>query len=256
MFGLRHHPATAPHSGRGRGGPAGMPQREPALAGQLAGRPSSAVPGGGLDQLLAAGGPPSASAEGLRRDCPPVHAPVAGTPNGVIALHPEATADPQTLRWVVSHRVLPFAGSLDRAPGLDDLIGTVIATVKVGPDAVTITLAPDHSWRDDGGAVRSGLLRALEHTDAWVGGTDARILSGDDALAVCAAELIDGPIGDIARAHGGHIALAGVDAGVVTVKMSGACRGCPAAVITMHQRLENQLRRRVPGLVDVRSING
>ena len=193
---------------------------------------------------------------GGRMDCPPLRDPSSATPPGVIALHPEATDDPATLRWVVSHHILPFAGTLASAPGLDDLLADRVSRVVVGPDTLLVTLAPGSDWAELGPVVRRALMRALGHTDAWVGAADARVLSGDDALGVCADELIEGPIGDIARAHGGHIALAGVQDGVVTVKMAGACRGCPAAVITMHQRLEHQLRRRVPGLVDVRSING
>ena len=55
-------------------------------------------------------------------------------------------------------------------------------------------------------------------------------------------------MGEIAAAHGGSIELVGARDGVVTVRMHGACRGCPAAVLTMRQRLETQLRRRVPGM--------
>ncbi len=151
---------------------------------------------------------------------------------------------------------MPFAGTLESAPGLDDLDAGLVSDVVVGPDNLLVTLAEGHTWSRVGAQVRGALMRALHHTDKWVGGPDARALTTDDALAVVADELIVGPIGDIARAHGGHIDLVGVEGGVVNVKMSGACKGCPAAVITMHQRLENQLRRRVPGLVDVRSVNG
>ncbi|MEA5655872.1 NifU family protein, partial [Cutibacterium granulosum] len=100
-------------------------------------------------------------------------------------------------------------------------------------------------------AVRSALGRALSETTRWQGGDDSRELDDDAALAMFATELIDGPIGEIARAHGGSIELVSANKGVVSVRMSGACRGCPAAAITMHQRLKHQLRRRFPDLREV-----
>ncbi|SER90263.1 Fe-S cluster biogenesis protein NfuA, 4Fe-4S-binding domain [Propionibacterium cyclohexanicum] len=171
--------------------------------------------------------------------------------SAVISVHPERTANPDTLRWVVCHIPMPFAGPLQTAPGLGELIGTVVSRARVNADSIDITLAPGHDWRADGAAVRHGLVVALARTDEWVGGADASRLGPDDVLRLCACELIDGPVGAIATVHGGSIELVDVSDGVVTVRMHGACRGCPAAAITMHQRLESQLRRKVPSLREV-----
>ncbi|MCH5676834.1 NifU family protein [Streptomyces sp. CME 23] len=40
----------------------------------------------------------------------------------------------------------------------------------------------------------------------------------------------------------------------VTVRLGGSCHRCPAAWITLHQRLERRLRRRHPGLREVRHV--
>lgn len=168
--------------------------------------------------------------------------------NQVISVHPERTDDAATLRWVVCHIPMPFAGTLAGAPGLDALLSEVIDEVRVNADSLDVTLRPGHGWRREGARVRHGLVTALAHTQEWSGGADARRLGPDDVLRLCACELIDGPVGGIATAHGGRIELVGVEDGVVTVRMHGACRGCPAAVITMHHRLESQLRRKVPSL--------
>lgn len=170
------------------------------------------------------------------------------TPQRLISVHPERTDDPSTLRWVVCHQSLPFAGELVAAPGLDELSGAMIERMVAMPGAVDITLSEGHDWRRDGSTVRHALVEALAHTCEWTGGPDAQQLGPDDVLRICAGELIDGPIGDIATAHGGSIELVSATDGVVSVRMHGACRGCPAAAITMHQRLESQLRRKVPGL--------
>ena len=74
----------------------------------------------------------------------------------------------------------------------------------------------------------------------------------------CADELIAGPVGAVAAMHGGSIELVDVTLHcgqrTVDVAMKGACRGCPAAVITLHQRLERQLSLRLREPVSVREM--
>ena len=70
----------------------------------------------------------------------------------------------------------------------------------------------------------------------------------DDALRAAAQDLLAGELGSFAASHGGRIDLADVRDSVVTVRLGGACHGCPAARVTLRQRLEDRLRRRCPGL--------
>lgn len=52
-----------------------------------------------------------------------------------------------------------------------------------------------------------------------------------------------------ARSHGGEIELVGVsEAGDVTIRLRGACRGCPMAGLTLKHGIEEQLRTLVPGV--------
>lgn len=67
------------------------------------------------------------------------------------------------------------------------------------------------------------------------------------AVARCVAEYRP-----LIRADGGDITLVSVtDAGVVRVRLHGACVGCPAAQITLHQGLERYLRERI---AEVRAV--
>lgn len=53
-------------------------------------------------------------------------------------------------------------------------------------------------------------------------------------------------------AHGGDVELVDVDdAGVVSVRLVGACRGCPGAMMTLRLGVERILRERVPGVTEV-----
>lgn len=169
-------------------------------------------------------------------------------------IHPERTGDDAVLRWAVHGVELPFVGPLVAAPGLDDLLGAELSSVEVVPGALLVTAAPGSDWRELGPRVRTALIRALGRVGSWTPGPGAQQLDADGTLRWCARELIDGPVGEIATAHGGSIELVDAHDGVVTVRMHGACKGCPAAVITMKQRLETQLRLRVPGMRAVEEI--
>lgn len=182
----------------------------------------------------------------------------------MIPVHPVAGPDERTVRWKIPPGTLPVRGMACSAPQelgrrLDD--GTV-TRVDVGEDHVDVVLAAGLSWRAEGAGIRSALLAALEAPAEWqTTGTPTLLAeepSGDDEdldarLTAAARAALDGEVGELARSHGGAIELESVAGGVVTVRMSGACHGCPAAGITLHARLERILREQCPGLHEVRS---
>lgn len=52
-----------------------------------------------------------------------------------------------------------------------------------------------------------------------------------------------------ARSHGGEIELVNVnEEGDVTIRLRGACKGCPMSELTLKHGIEEGLRSRVPGL--------
>lgn len=53
----------------------------------------------------------------------------------------------------------------------------------------------------------------------------------------------------LARSHGGEIELVDVDEGVVTVRLHGACHGCPSSTATLRGGIERVLVERLPGFV-------
>jgi Fe-S cluster biogenesis protein NfuA len=124
-----------------------------------------------------------------------------------------------------------------------------LAEIRVEPGAV-VTVLGTGSWSRAGTRVRSALHAALAESAGWSSPGSAH-LPDDEALRVAAAALLAGPVGQFAQSHGGNIELVGAGEGVVMVRPAGACHGCPAARHTLRQRLENQLRRRHPGLRSV-----
>jgi Fe-S cluster biogenesis protein NfuA len=53
---------------------------------------------------------------------------------------------------------------------------------------------------------------------------------------------------------GGNVELLDIEEGVVTLRMMGACGGCPMSTMTLKRGIEERLRALVPGIVRVDAI--
>ena len=164
-----------------------------------------------------------------------------------IPLHAEQViGEPQAVRWVVPAGRLP-AGRIIGAPGrLGDLFadGTLSAGL-VEHTAVWLWLRDDLSWSALGADVRAALQDALADPAGWT--LEA---APGDVLERITTDLLDGPVGDFVRSHGGTVSAQRCGA-AVTVRLGGACEHCPAAGLTLHQRLMDELHRRCPDLVEI-----
>ncbi len=56
------------------------------------------------------------------------------------------------------------------------------------------------------------------------------------------------------QADGGDIEFIGVENGIVSVKMQGACKDCPGRDMTLSMTVEPMLKERVPGIRAVIAI--
>src|ERR671915_227796 len=56
--------------------------------------------------------------------------------------------------------------------------------------------------------------------------------------AVLAEEALDS-VRPYVESHGGRVELVGLDNGVVTVRMSGACHGCAGSAVTLQRGIED-----------------
>lgn len=58
------------------------------------------------------------------------------------------------------------------------------------------------------------------------------------------------------QGHGGDVELVGVDDDkTVRVRLQGACRGCPGAMMTMRMGIERILKERVPDIKQVVAVS-
>jgi Fe-S cluster biogenesis protein NfuA len=56
------------------------------------------------------------------------------------------------------------------------------------------------------------------------------------------------------QADGGDVELVNVKAGVVTVRLKGACGGCPMAAMTLKNGIERVLKEEIPEVKQVVAI--
>ena len=77
----------------------------------------------------------------------------------------------------------------------------------------------------------------------------------NDTLKDNVAKVLD-TIRPLLQADGGDIELVAVDdaTGKVSVRLQGACKGCPSAGMTLKMGVERHLKERVPGVSEVVAV--
>ena len=63
-----------------------------------------------------------------------------------------------------------------------------------------------------------------------------------------------GKIRPMLQADGGDVELVDVEAGIVKVRLTGACKGCPMATITLKNGIEKLLKKEIPEVKEVISV--
>jgi Fe-S cluster biogenesis protein NfuA len=56
------------------------------------------------------------------------------------------------------------------------------------------------------------------------------------------------------QADGGDVVLVDVEDGIVSLKLTGACDGCPMASMTLRNGIERVLREQIPELKEVVAV--
>jgi Fe-S cluster biogenesis protein NfuA len=67
-------------------------------------------------------------------------------------------------------------------------------------------------------------------------------------------ELALAKIRPLLQRDGGDIELVEITDGVVKVRLTGACKGCPMSQMTLKQGVEKLLMKEVPGLKSVEAV--
>src|SRR5581483_4190035 len=75
----------------------------------------------------------------------------------------------------------------------------------------------------------------------------------DASLAERVRYVLESEVNPQIAAHGGRVALVGVEAGnIVVLRFGGGCHGCSMVDVTLKQGIERTLRARLPEIAEVR----
>ena len=56
------------------------------------------------------------------------------------------------------------------------------------------------------------------------------------------------------QADGGDVELVDVENGIVKVRLTGACAGCPMSQMTLKQGIEGYIKKAIPEILSVESV--
>lgn len=130
-----------------------------------------------------------------------------------------------------------------------------VSKVFFGSDFITVTKSDDYAWsvlKPDVFAAITEFYAAGEPVlyDVEVDPTSADhvITEDDDEIVAMIKELLETRIRPAVQEDGGDIAFREFDpdSGIVTLKMVGACSGCPSSAITLKSGIENMLCHYIP----------
>jgi len=134
-----------------------------------------------------------------------------------------------------------------------------ITGVFLGSDFITVTKTEDLNWpvlKPDIFAAIMDFYSSGEplFTDQeTLAASDTAIHEDDDEVVAMIKELLETRIRPAVQEDGGDIVYRGFDpdSGTVTLKMVGACSGCPSSSVTLKSGIENMLMHYIPEVKQV-----
>lgn len=176
-----------------------------------------------------------------------------------VPMHVEHTDNLHVLRWVVRNDVVQGnalihsnSEQIEVLPEqwIDYIAFGVLESVRVTDGALLVTRSDETEWASIAATLQSSLATFF----ADGGKIQVETEPVDDVqLAAAVEQVLAGPLADYVAGHGGKIELDSVVDGVVTVRLIGACQGCPSSGTTLKAGIEEQLREQFPQIVEVRA---
>ena len=172
------------------------------------------------------------------------------------------TADPASntsCKFTVDRPVYPdrsfYFASKERASGspLAERLFE-IPTVKsalISHDRVVVNKAGQEEWpvtgRQIGAAIRAHLATGLPAVSEELRAS----IPPADVIRKRVQEVLDTRINPSVAAHGGRVALIGVQGNTIFIQMGGGCQGCGQANVTLKQGVEVEIHAAVPEVGDI-----
>lgn len=161
-----------------------------------------------------------------------------------VLLHPEATGDPRSLRWITDTTALA-----EPTPAMTALLADgTLAELAIAPGVISTRLAEGHSWTVDGPRVRTVLFQELSSPH-----TPDEGASGDRMLHQI-SKLVAREVAPFVSSHGGSIHVVSIDDDTVNVALDGTCGHCTLRAQTLRNVVAAAVRAKFPQIRQVRAV--
>ncbi|XP_072439252.1 NFU1 iron-sulfur cluster scaffold homolog, mitochondrial-like isoform X1 [Chiloscyllium punctatum] len=182
-----------------------------------------------------------------------------------MAIQTQDTPNPNSLKFLADRQIVA-SGSVDfpsvsaahcspLAKQLFQIEG--VKSVFFGPDFITVNKESEVEWNVLTPQISAVLVDYLASglpliTD--IPQSDSVSSEGsedDDEVVAMIKELLDTRIRPTVQEDGGDVIFKGFENGVVKLKLSGSCTGCPSSVITLKSGIQNMLQFYIPEVDEV-----
>ncbi|PWY85355.1 NifU-related protein [Aspergillus eucalypticola CBS 122712] len=201
-----------------------------------------------------------------------------------IFIQTENTPNPDALKFIPNHRVLPenfpttFLEYLSprstlAPPHPSPLAASLlnvdgVTSVFYGPDFITVTKATDANWAHIKPEIFSLITQAVTSGEAIVNTVAKTGESGqeggeseslayeeeEDEVIGMIKELLDTRIRPAIQEDGGDIEFRGFENGIVLLKLRGACRTCDSSTVTLRNGIESMLMHYIEEVQGVEQV--
>lgn len=179
----------------------------------------------------------------------------------------QPTPNPSSMMFLPGQTVLE-SGSMQFATARESMKSPLakklfqvdgVTNVFFGSDFITVTKSDDYTWNVVKPDIFAGIMDHFTSGDPLVTDasstekSDTAINEDDSEVVAMIKELLETRIRPAVMEDGGDIVFKGFheDSGIVTLKMQGACSGCPSSAVTLKGGIENMLMHYIP---EVKSV--
>jgi len=180
----------------------------------------------------------------------------------------EPTPNPESLKFYLEGQLILQSGSLDfptaRSASNSPLAQMLFAQegvkrIFLSTDFITVTKDESMEW-DQLRPIINGTLMEFYSTgkpavmDEVPAHEDTVIKDTDSEEVAMIKELVETRIRPAIQGDGGDVTYLGFNDGVVFVKLSGSCSGCPSSGVTLKNGIERMLMHWIPGITAIMEV--
>ena len=176
---------------------------------------------------------------------------MTGSDEITITAHPQS--DPMVCKFVVDRKI--HNGNLEckdkgQAKGalLEELFAVEgVSEVQVAEDTVTVVKSASLNWEELGKKIGSALRVAIQSGKKLIPDP-----SSPKEIEKAVKDFLHMQIRPALAQHGGSVELVEIKDDIVYIELSGGCRGCRMAQMTIKNGIETAIKQVVPSIKEVR----